>query len=222
MWYVGFAFIIILLVFLPENNIKSLIVSLSSIVVLAFLLIFTLKESDRLNRKKVLLYSTLPIGVITIILFSFLYTLQDDKQFPIKTISNNKIELFDLDFNITDAQLGKRAIFSGRVKNNSNSNVNRLIVGIKIHNVNRPKITLSAEEFLRAKPVNKIYMDSLPDTLKKYVDRVIDSETLYWDSYIDPGQVKSFEMISYPSSLSPTDNWVWSYQIESIWSGSLE
>jgi len=225
MWYVGFAFVISLLIYFPQNDYKLLIVSLSTIAVVAVLLIFTFRESKRLNRKKVVFYGIIPIGVVAI-LFVLSYTVQNNIQYEdsIKLLSSDKVELFDLIFTIENAQLGKRASLSGRIKNNSESEINRFIVNVKIHKLNKPpdnKI-YTAEDIFRLEPTNQIHIDSLPDTLKKYVERVIDSETFYSDLFLDSGEVKSFEMESYPSSLRPTSEWVWSYQIESIWSGSLE
>ncbi|MDZ7693718.1 MAG: hypothetical protein U5K69_21800 [Balneolaceae bacterium] len=79
----------------------------------------------------------------------------------------SEIEVFDLKFNVEDSQSSNTATLSGRIKNNSDSELNGLTISVKIHRLNKPwNNGVSAKEFLKTVRTNKIYMNSLPDSSK--------------------------------------------------------
>lgn len=226
LWYVGLAAVWALLMYADSQvaygtqNTFPILPILICIVIVGGLLFATFRSSERIDQKKVLLYSLGPptaicavfLGIFGVMAYfstdpadSNSLSETDDQK---SQISVTEIELVDpcLRFEEIPYEDEQLAVLVGRIRNHSNNQVESVSVNVRLHE----------KESIFGLEVSDCGM--LP-TPRDSFSTSIDGQTFTLNVNVPAKATRSFTSNTDPTfgpKMRPTPNWRWSYRIKSV------
>ena len=139
------------------------------------------------------------------------------------TIGIDKVEIIEPEFRIETNSAVSKAIFSGRIKNNSNRTIGWLIIRLRIYESTQPGLTINElREQLNSgnlrRNITTSYIQTLDKESMKYIGQQIDTEDVRSSNLnVPPGETKSFTIENLNTKIITSDFWVWDYEIIRVW-----
>lgn len=191
--------------------------SIISILIVISLFFLTFRDSTKVDSKKVLKSSILPIGIISVLFIAAIIFEETSRHTSFyRSIELEEIEVVDPILRIEDHLYGsKKAIFEGRLRNNSDQTLRRISFRIRIFQFTyKPQEEIPEGTTL---PLGYIfggaYLPSVEGAFGDVGDQ-IDSDEFY-ARYLLVGQneTKSFSFDRSPTNLRPSGSWAWDFEI---------